>query len=96
MAEEVTKVGESYVAASSLAEESRTDETNAEIDVAMGMAGEERHVLVGEAVQEPTASVIDIAMAESQKVRLSADAKQEVVEKAHHPLKRMKRDPLGL
>lgn len=63
-AEEVAEAGESSMVASSLAQKPWTDETAAEIDVAMGMADEKMPVVVSEAVEEPTSGV-NITMAES-------------------------------
>lgn len=50
---------------SSLAEELRTEEVAVEADLAMRAADEERLVVTSEAVEEPTASRVDITMVES-------------------------------
>lgn len=78
-AQEVTKAGESSVAASSFTEEPSTDEAAAEVDAAMGVANEKKPVALNEAVEEPTAFGVDITTAESQEDMPLEVAEHEVV-----------------
>lgn len=64
--------------ASLIVEEPRTDEAAVEVNVSMGVVGEERHIIIIPVVEELASSEADTTMAEPQKERPPEAAEQEV------------------